>query len=46
VIASLVVMVAGSLITFLHHPEYLSSVSDLHRLTQPGAAMPQGFVRS
>lgn len=38
--SSLLVVVAGSLLTFLHHPEYISSASDLSRLTQPGAAVP------
>lgn len=33
-------VVAGVLISFLHHPSYVSSPSELQRLTQPGAAFP------
>jgi uncharacterized membrane protein len=40
VLASLLCVVAGTVISFIHHPEYLSSTADLHRLTQPGAAFP------
>ncbi|HET6796747.1 MAG TPA: DUF1634 domain-containing protein [Gemmatimonadales bacterium] len=40
VMASLVLIVVGTLLTFLHHPGYASSPSDLARLTQPGAAVP------
>jgi uncharacterized membrane protein len=41
VLISLVVILLGTLITFLHHPEYLSSTTELQRLTRPGAAVPQ-----
>lgn len=43
VVTSLVVIVAGSLLTFLHHPEYISGASDLDRLTRPGSAMPHSL---
>jgi uncharacterized membrane protein len=43
VVTSLVVIVAGSLLTFLHHPEYMSAASDLNRLTRPGAAVPHSL---
>jgi uncharacterized membrane protein len=38
---SLLVILAGTLLTFLHHREYVSSSSELERLTRPGAAVPQ-----
>jgi uncharacterized membrane protein len=41
VITSLLVILAGTLLTFLHHREYVSSSSELERLTRPGAAVPQ-----
>jgi uncharacterized membrane protein len=41
VLASLLCVVTGTVISFAHHPEYLSSSADLHRLTQPGAAFPR-----
>jgi uncharacterized membrane protein len=41
VIISLVLMVIGTIISFTHHPEYLSSAEELQRLTQPGAAFPR-----
>jgi len=40
VIASLAIVVAGSVISFIHHPEYVSSSAALQRLTRPGAAFP------
>jgi uncharacterized membrane protein len=40
VTASLLLIVVGTLLTFLHHPAYVSSPSDLSRLTRPGAAVP------
>ena len=43
VLTSLLVIVVGSLLTFLHHPEYVSSASDLSRLMQPGAAVPHSI---
>ncbi len=30
----------GIVLMFLHHPDYLRSAADLHRLTAPGAALP------
>lgn len=40
VISSLVVVVAGTAMSFVHHPNYLSSAHELQRLTTPGAAFP------
>jgi uncharacterized membrane protein len=40
VIVSLSVVIAGVLLSFLHHPDYVSSPSELLRLTRPGAAFP------
>jgi len=40
VLASLGVILAGTLITFIRHPEYVSSPQELGRLTQAGAAFP------
>jgi len=33
-------VVIGSVLSFVHHPQYLSSPPALQRLTQPGAAFP------
>jgi uncharacterized membrane protein len=41
VVSSMVVILAGGLLTFLHHPEYVTSSTELQRLTHPGAAVPQ-----
>jgi uncharacterized membrane protein len=41
VVSSMVVILAGTLLSFFHHPEYLTSPAELQRLTQPGAAVPQ-----
>ena len=38
---SLGVILLGTLISFFHHPEYLTSTTELQRLTRPGAAVPQ-----
>jgi uncharacterized membrane protein len=38
--ASLAVIAAGVLLSFLHHPDYVSSAAELQRLTRPGAAFP------
>ena len=35
---SLLLIVAGTVISFVHHPEYLSSDRSLDRLTHPGRA--------
>ncbi len=40
VIASLSIVVIGSVLSFVHHPQYLSSPPALQRLTRPGAAFP------
>lgn len=40
VASSLVVVVLGTVLMFVHHPEYLSSPPALQRLTKPGAAFP------
>lgn len=37
---SLALIVVGTVITFLHHPSYISSSDALLRLTKPGAAFP------
>ncbi len=37
---SLLVVLAGTIVTFVHHPHYLSSRRDLVRLTKPGAEFP------
>ena len=44
VVLSLTVIVVGMLITFCRHPDYLSSKSELARLTNPGASFPQTLV--
>jgi uncharacterized membrane protein len=41
VVSSMVVILAGTLLSFLHHREYVTSPAELQRLTQPGAAVPQ-----
>jgi uncharacterized membrane protein len=35
---SLLLIVAGTVVSFLHHPEYLRSLIALERLTRPGIA--------
>ena len=40
VLTSLLVVLAGTVVTFVHHPHYLSSRRDLVRLTTPGAEFP------
>ena len=40
VIASLSIIVAGTILSFVHHPTYVSSSAELARLTKPGAAFP------
>lgn len=40
VVISLTVVVAGVLLSFIHHADYVSSPSELQRLTRPGAAFP------
>jgi uncharacterized membrane protein len=41
VVSSMVVILAGTLLSFLHHREYVTSPAELQRLTHPGAAVPQ-----
>lgn len=40
VASSLALVIAGTVLVFIHHPGYFSSPDDLQRLTQPGAAFP------
>lgn len=40
VAASLVIIVGGTVLSFVHHPNYVSAPSELQRLTRPGAAFP------
>jgi uncharacterized membrane protein len=40
VLGSLALIVTGTVLTFVHHPEYFTSPADLSRLVQPGAAFP------
>jgi len=40
VFVSLSLIVVGTVLSFTHHPDYLSSSAELQRLTQPGAALP------
>ncbi|MEO8201131.1 MAG: DUF1634 domain-containing protein [Gemmatimonadota bacterium] len=41
VILSITIVLVGALVSFLNHPEYVSSRTELNRLTHPGAAKPQ-----
>ena len=43
VLASLALVVVGTLISFARHPEYFSSPVDLGRLVEPGAAFPHSL---
>ena len=43
VLASLAVILLGTVLTFVHHRSYLSSAQDLARLTEPGAAIPHNL---
>jgi uncharacterized membrane protein len=40
VVASLFLVVFGSTLSFVHHPDYNSAPSELRRLTSPGAGFP------
>jgi uncharacterized membrane protein len=40
VIASLALILFGTILSFVHHPAYVSSPEALYHLTQPGAAFP------
>ncbi len=40
---SMATVFLGLLLMFLHHPDYLRSAADLHRLTAPGGALPNSL---
>jgi len=40
VLSSLLIVLAGTVVTFVHHPHYLSNRHDLGPLTKPGAEFP------
>jgi len=40
VAASLLIVATGTVISFVHHPDYLTQPPALQRLTTPGAAFP------
>jgi uncharacterized membrane protein len=40
VLGSLALVVIGTVLTFIHHPEYFTSPADFERLVEPGAAFP------
>jgi len=41
VVASLFLVVFGTALSFVNHPDYRSVPAELHRLTSPGAAFPR-----
>ncbi len=41
VLASLVAIVVGTVVSFVRHPDYFTSTTALARLTHPGAAFPR-----
>jgi uncharacterized membrane protein len=43
VLGSLALIVVGTVLSFVHHPEYFTSPADLSRLVQPGAAFPHSL---
>jgi uncharacterized membrane protein len=43
VLTSLVVVLVGTVVTFVHHPHYLTSHHDLGPLTKPGAVFPHSM---
>jgi len=43
VLTSLVVVLVGTTVTFVHHPHYLTSRHDLGPLTKPGAEFPHSL---
>jgi uncharacterized membrane protein len=43
VLTSLLVVLIGTVVTFVHHPHYLSSHHDLRPLTKPGAEFPHSL---
>ena len=44
VATSLLLVVVGTVVTFAHHPHYVSSGRDLARLTRPGADFPHDLA--
>ncbi|HVS69942.1 MAG TPA: DUF1634 domain-containing protein [Phycisphaerae bacterium] len=44
VVVSLLVVVAGTVVSFMHHPGYLSNGKDLGALTKPGGAVPDSIA--
>jgi len=40
VVTSLAIVVAGLVLVFVHHPDYLSSSAGMQKLIQPGAVFP------
>ena len=40
VVTSLTVVVAGLVLIFVHHPDFVSSAAELPKLTHPGAVFP------
>jgi uncharacterized membrane protein len=43
VLISFLLVVVGTLLSFVHHPGYTTSTAELQRLTRPGAAFPHRF---
>jgi len=43
VVVSLCVLVIGTVVSFIHHPGYLSLHKDLPKLTTPGNAVPRSM---
>lgn len=41
VVTSLVVIIFGTVVSFIHHPEYIASRPSLAHITRPGAAFPR-----
>ena len=41
---SLSIVVIGTVVSFVHHPEYRTSTDELKRLTEPGAAFPHSLA--
>ena len=44
VVLSLLTILAGVVLMFAHHPDYLRSSADLNRLAAPGAAFPHSLA--
>jgi uncharacterized membrane protein len=40
VLVSLALIVIGTIVSFVHHPDYFTSAANFNRLTAPGAAFP------